>query len=254
MGSVNSHIQMPKCVLRNFMDDQQLLHYYDFQTGTIKQGRAASLDTELGYYSQDVEDYLRDNVEAPFGRVMAKVKNITKDDVFEISNTLFDDVRTFLYALMSRSVEMLDAINKSSAFFQFLPEQAQHDYAAVQGIELSKQRGLLDDWLITFAVNDSEVPFVLPQLGLYPFGLKFCQSCHNLPISPRTSITLFPNKYIAEFVNNGVVKLLFVADDEIAQKFNNKAFATEKKHNRQRIISDSRKEIERLTELYQYQL
>ena len=99
MGSVNSHIQMPKCVLRNFMDDQQLLHYYDFQTGTIKQGRAASLDTELGYYSQDVEDYLRDNVEAPFGRVMAKVKNITKDDVFEISNTLFDDVRTFLMRL-----------------------------------------------------------------------------------------------------------------------------------------------------------
>lgn len=51
MGNINSHIQMPKCVLRNFADEKQTLFYFDFQKNAVKLGRAASLNTELGYYS-----------------------------------------------------------------------------------------------------------------------------------------------------------------------------------------------------------
>ena len=149
MSNVNSHIQMPKCVLRNFADEQQTVHYFDFEENAIKIGRAASLNTELGYYSQDTEDYLRDNIETPFGKVMAFLKGISKDDTFSVSDTLFDDVRKFLYSLMSRSPNMLDSVTKSSAFFQFLPKQAQHDYVAVTGIQIAQNRGLFDDWQIT---------------------------------------------------------------------------------------------------------
>ena len=43
MTKINSHIQMPKCVLKNFMDNSERLYYYSFETQNINYGRAASL-------------------------------------------------------------------------------------------------------------------------------------------------------------------------------------------------------------------
>lgn len=250
MSNVNSHIQMPKCVLRNFADEQQTVHYFDFQENAIKIGRAASLNTELGYYSQDTEDYLRDNIETPFGKVMAFLKGISKDDTFSVSDTLFDDVRKFLYSLMSRSPNMLDSVTKSSAFFQFLPKQAQHDYVAVTGIQIAQNRGLFDDWQITFMINDSNTPFVLPQNGIYQFGLRTCEdACLNLPITPKISIVFFPKKHIDKFVDGNMVKLFHFSEDETAQTLNEKAFLSEKVNNKMRVFSNSQEEIQRLERL-----
>ena len=109
---------------------------------------------------------------------------------------------------MSRSQNMLDSVTKSSAFFQFLPKQAQHDNVAVTGIHIAQNRGLFDDWQITFMINDSNTPFVLPQNGIYQFGLRTCEdACLNLPITPKISIVLFPKKHIDKFVDGNMVKL-----------------------------------------------
>lgn len=245
-----SHIQMPKCVLKNFENKQQTLYYYDFQENTIKRGRAASLNTELGYFSQYTEDYLRDNIEAPFGRVMASIKELSIDDTFPVPETLFDDVRNFLYSLMSRSPEMLHVVNKSSTFFQFLPKQIQHDYVALTGIELAQKQGLFDDWQVTFMINDSNTPFVLPQHGFYQFGLKVCDdACLNLPITPQISIILFPKKHIEKFTENNMVNLFHFFEDETVQKLNSTAFKTERTYNKMRVFSNCEEEIQRLSKL-----
>lgn len=181
---------------------------------------------------------------------METVKEITKDDIFSVSDTLFDNVRNFLYSLMSRSPEMIDAVNKSSVFFQFLPKQTQHDYAAVTGIELAQKQGLFDNWQVTFMVNDSRVPFVLPQCGFYQFGLRVCEdACLNLPITPKISIVLFHKKHIDKFINGDMVKLFHFSEDETAQTLNERAFLSEQMHNKMRVFSNSKAEIERLSKL-----
>ncbi len=247
MADIDSHIQLPKCVLKNFQDDKQWLYYYDFESNKIGRGRAKTFNTENGYYSQGVENYLRDNVETPFGKVMALVKEITKDDVFAIPNSCFDSVREYSYALISRSPEMQKTINQNSVFFQFLPPQNRHDYAVVSGIENAKERKLFEDWQVTFMVNESKIPFVLPQQGIYDFGLKTSKyPCLSMPITPMIAIIMIPKECVSEIVDNDMVKLFSFSEDETAELLNNKAFSTEKNHNKQSIISNSREEIERI--------
>lgn len=247
MASVSSHIQMPKCVLKNFADEKQTLYYYDFITKTIRYGRAATLNTEHGYYSQKVENYLRDNVEAPLGHVMAHIKRISINDKFSVSENFCDSVRTFVYALMSRGNGMLSSTENNSLFFQFYPSQAQHDYVVVQGIELAKNQGLLDNWQITFLINNSNIPFVLPLQGFYQFGLRSQKSvCMNLPISPSYAITLIPNIYINNFIEDGVAKMFTIEESKTVHDLNKLAFLSEQRHNAKYIIANQRQEIESL--------
>lgn len=247
MANTASHIQLPKCVLKNFQDDKQWLYYYDFESNKIGRGRAKSFNTEKGYYSQEVENYLRDTIETPFGKVMSIVKEITKDDRFSIPTSCFDSVREYIYALIGRGPEMQKIIGQNSVLFQFLPSQDRHDYAVMSGIENAKERKLFENWQVTFMVNDSNIPFVLPRQGIFDFEFKSYEcTCLSMPITPRISIILIPEEHISEFVDNGVTKLLSLSDDEIAKSLNNRAFLTEKKHNKQSIISNKREEIERL--------
>lgn len=245
MNMVNSHIQMPRCVLKNFEDDKQTLYYYDFKSKNIKRGRAASLNTEFGYYSLKTENYLRDHIEAPFGKVMAYLKKITVEDTFALDNLFIEDIRNFLYALLSRGTDMISSINRNSVFFQFFQKREQHDYAVTKGIKLAKERDLLKDWEITFLINDSNVPFILPLQGIYQFGTKRkgC-SCLNFPITPNLAITLFHKNYTEWFVENGVVKLFYLTEDEDAQILNLLAFRAEENYNKKCVISNKKEELE----------
>ena len=247
MSGVNSHIQMPKCVLKNFVDDKQTLYHYDFASGKINPGRAASLNTEEGYYSQVVEDYLRDNIETPFGDVMKFVKDASLQDTFSVDDDFHEKIRRFFYALMSRSSEMLSSVNRNFVFFQFMPEQHQHDYAAVKGIEIAKEKGLFDGYHVTFMFNDSKVPFVLPLHGFYQFGYRQA-ICLNLPIAPYCAITLFDKEHEAEFVQDEMVKFLHCSDDEIIHALNKFAFITEREHNKKTIVCNQRSELEKLVQ------
>lgn len=65
---VNSHIQMPKEMIKRFHNEYNLCCYYNVEGNFIgTKGPAESLNTEWGYYSVDAEHYLRDTIEPPFG-------------------------------------------------------------------------------------------------------------------------------------------------------------------------------------------
>ena len=245
MTDVKSHIQMPKCVLKNFENEKQTLYYYDFKE--IKKGRAASLNTELGYYSSSTENYLRDEIETPFGIVMKYVKEINIGDEFIIKDDFINSVMNYLYALLCRGNAMLTSINNHSVYFKFLKKQNQHDLVAVQGIELAKKIGIFNNWEITFSINNSNTPFVLPLLGLYQFSYKTNECILlNMPITPNHAITLFPKKFIKEFAKNNVIKLFNLSDDASVHTLNRFAFQSEEKNNNKCIISNKKEELELL--------
>lgn len=43
---MNSHIQMPKCVLKQFANEDHVLYYYNFKDGHIAKNSATSINTE----------------------------------------------------------------------------------------------------------------------------------------------------------------------------------------------------------------
>lgn len=246
MTDINSHIQMPRCVLKHFCDEKNFLYYYDFNYNAIRKGGAKSINTEVGYYSIDTERYLNKEVETPFSRIIDFVKTIDiGGPSFRVSDDFHDDVRKYLYALLSRSEMMQKSIGKSSVYYQFYSKQDQHDIAVGYGIETMKGEGFLKSHIITMMINKTEIPFVLPMQGLYEFQYDKMR-CINVPVTPQYALTLVDSRTAEDLIKDGVVKLFYVEKTEIAKELNRTAFNYEKTGNRRAVVSNNKSLIEEL--------
>lgn len=64
--NINSHVQLPNCVLRNFRDEtdpEKKVWYLDVRTGDILRKSSKKLGTRKGYYSEAGERFWAENIE-----------------------------------------------------------------------------------------------------------------------------------------------------------------------------------------------
>lgn len=242
---INSHIQMPKCVLKRFENKNNNFYYYDVRKGFIgSNGHAKSLNTELGYYSANTEAFLNKNVEKPFSDLLQKIDKIDfSSPSFDMTTEMDGVVKRFIYSLVVRSPQMIEATNRNSVFYQFLPLQEQHDYAVEAGLFFADNSGLLDDYFVTFAVNRSQTPFVLPMCGLYNFKINKIGTAF-LPISPELSIALVKNNGKELMIKNNMIAMFLITDRNQATRFNKRAFAAQVSAGYGYVISSDKTALE----------
>lgn len=251
MSNINSHIRMPKCVLKQFEDEKHFVYFWSFGEGQIKKGHAESINTELGYYSESIEHFLRDSVETPMGSVLKFIKGI---DIDSPEFTMRDDMkrimRRFVHALVARSTSFLEKINEESVYTQFLPKRDQHDTAVIMGIEGASKSHVFEDWEITFMENHTEIPFVLPLSGSYSFSYNG-DTMFNVPITPNYAITFMHESVAHKFVTDDKMRLFQVINSQQAMRFNMFALSYEQKDCNYGIAANSRRVLEKMKELAQ---
>lgn len=246
---MNSHIQMPKCVLKRFENQNHSFYYYDVNKGVIgTNGHAKTTNTQFGYYSEKVEKYLNDNIEAPFSTVLQFVENTDFDDLgFVISPEFQYNVKSFVYALIARDPSITSKVDKYSAFWHLLSQQDQHNYAAIQGINLAQESGFFDSFIVTFSVNKTKKPFVLPMCGIYSYKLR--DAIHvNLPVSPQIAITLVEPKGMPGLINDNIVAMYAVEEEIIVDRLNGWAFRTQCNASWGYVVSPEKTILEELSE------
>lgn len=227
-NGVNSHIQMPKCVLKRFENQNHSFYYYDVEKDIIgSNGHAKTTNTQFGYYSEEVEKYLNDNIEMPFAKVLQFVDKTDFDGSSFFWNSEFSkNVKSFIYTLMVRDPKMLKSINDHSVFFQFFNKQSQHDYAVIEGIRQAHLEDPFKAYTVTFSVNKTHKPFVLPMCGLYEY--KLMDAIHvNLPVTPKIAITLVEPKGASGLLKNNVVSMYAIEEELIVDRMNGWAFRTQ---------------------------
>ncbi len=103
--SINSHIQMPKCILKRFEDANHRFCYYDVEKNIIGTGgHAKSLNTQIGYYSLYMEEFFNNNVERPLSDFLKEIDTIDFDkDAILIPTHQKDVICTFIYSLVART-------------------------------------------------------------------------------------------------------------------------------------------------------
>ncbi|MBQ2747195.1 MAG: DUF4238 domain-containing protein [Firmicutes bacterium] len=245
---INSHIRMPKCVLKQFADDNHVVYFWDLEKGWILDRSAKSINTEKDYYSEDAEHFLRDNIETPLGQILKFVRSIDpKNPEFTMDNEMKDVMRRFVHSLVARSRAMLTKINQTSIFAQFLPKRDLHDWAAVMGIEEAHNSRVFEDWEITFTENHTEVPFILPLCGTYSFSFNG-DTMFNVPVTPHYAITFMPRAVAHKYVIDGKMRLFQIVNSEQAMRFNMFALNSERKDGNYGIASNSRKLLEVIKE------
>jgi hypothetical protein len=102
---------------------------------------------------------------------------------------------------------------------------------------------------LTFLINETEIPFVLPIGGLYSYSYKGSIAI-NLPISKSMALCLIHKNLVNVMVNNGAVIMLSISDPDIMMDMNSRAFRMQKQRGWGYVICPEREELDRLKTLY----
>ncbi|MBE6813385.1 MAG: DUF4238 domain-containing protein [Ruminococcaceae bacterium] len=250
---INSHIQMPKLLLKRFHNKHNHFYYYDIEKQFIgEKGTAKSINTEYGYYSIDMEHYLRDNIEAPFGEVISFLeKDSFKSETLCVPSDFQITIKNFLYALIARGPKFENQMNEAEELLQYLTPQEQHDVVAYKGINIAKKYDLLSDFIVTFMINETDIPFVLSMDGLYGYSFNNYLVI-NLPISPKSTVSLFHKSYSNRIEQkDGSLSMFQINKEEDIMIMNQSSFLAQIRRNWGYVVCPEKKELERLKRMYE---
>ena len=213
--NINSHIQMPKSILRKFEDDTNHIYYYDVNIGKIDRSTPKSWNTELDYYDENTEKFLNKNIETPFLKVVSFIeKNIDKLP-FSIPDSCFKDIKSYFNALIARSPQLFKEAMDNSDFAKILlDEQSQHILTLFSALEEIEKKDMFGDFSFTFLQNKTEMPFVLPIMGMYSYAKADTgERKIILPITPKIAILMVENKFLNEHTHADGTKVLYEVND-----------------------------------------
>ena len=234
---VDSHIQMPKCILKNFVNEYQSFYYYDIAESKIKMSRPKSLNAQNGYYSGRVEHMLQQIVESPLGNILKYVKENDFSEPIDIPRNFENIALTYIHSLIARAPHMYGTIEKHSIFLQFLSgfnETDKHDFAVDTVLEEAKNNSPFENYIITMLVNKTEIPLLLPISGMYSYGDFVCA-----PISLNRAIALVRrgSDLCHKLIDGEQCKVLMVKNESVLHHMNSFAIKAEVSYNKQYVVS-----------------
>ena len=244
---MDSHITVPKCVLKQFALDKNGFYKYNVQTKIISRGYPRTTFTEEGYFSKSMETMLSDEVETPLNKLFKFVKLFDVFDLPSIIPAKISEIAVnYVKALIARSPMLFDSAKKESIFLQFMTEQEQHDLIVYYAMQEEKMDEIFDRFDLSFMINESDTPFVLPIRGVYEYRINNVL-CMNIPLNPRCSL-MFKEKGKQIHRDNKNIEIMFIPKgyDDIAKKLNGFAFQRQKQDGKGYVVCNKKMVLEEL--------
>lgn len=188
---MDSHIQMPKVVLKEFVNDSNSYYKYCVLNNEITIGVPKKTYTEQDYYSEEMELYLSQHIEAPLKTLITFAKSIScKEDTISADSNVIDIGWAYLKSLLARSKSCHSAFQRRLIFGQFcLSPQEQHDLAVYNTLKLAGNLLNEKEFDFSFLTNLTSMPLILPTRGIYEFTYNQVV-CLIAPLSTSCAILL----------------------------------------------------------------
>lgn len=246
---MNSHIQMPKAILKKFVNEQNFYYKFDVKKRKINRGFPKSTYTQEDYYSEHVELFFNQAVESHLNQLHNYIKDIEEKELpITIENKIIGIIKNYINLLLIRSENFHNSILNGSIFSELIPVQNPRDKIISKSLESKTINEFVDNLEISFLYNKTKVPFVLPTRGLYQFDYKNI-SCFNLPIDPYFGIwARMPNKIINE--NNDGLLVIESHEDTIVNILNHKALHQQINDGVGYVVSQNKELLENLLNSY----
>ena len=246
---VNSHIQIPNCILKHFRSSSSnTVYYLNLNDWRVHSCRSSSLGTEFGYYSYEMEQYLNKEIEDPIAKLAIKVNSFAERKKDKIDITYEDEiaVKKYVTASMARSKKCLNSYFRNSYFAALAETRSNHDSIAL----ISTQRNggvdpLVQNREVHLIVNLSNRQFVVPRNCFYDFKDQECVLI-MVPISPICVIALVPEEYPKEYIDGEVCRLHKITEAETVWEMNKQALHYEWVYNFSFIASARKQELNEL--------
>lgn len=237
---MNSHILIPKCVLKKFVNDKQYYFKYDIITDKITKAYPKTTNTAPDYFSPKMEKDLSEKIERPLTQLYKYYENFD----FDCTESYLDEdtkiiALNYARSLITRNPSFFDFTKNNAIYIQFMSEQNQHDLVVDYSMDSRICGDLFQNIDVSFIINKTQTPFILISNGYYPFILN-CEKYVHIPLSTHFGIILkqkdLSDKIPLFILNEGY--------DKIIDNLNKVAFSTQKKEQTGFIISNRRECVE----------
>ena len=191
---MNSHIQMPRFLMKRFKNKNGKVFYLDLETNDIKESTLDELGTEKNYYSDQTEELLNKKTEDKFARFVDRVQRFLEEE--EKSITFPIDVensfRAFIRGATVRSELAKQSFLSNSQVTSLFPLQFSHDWLVHTAINKgSNYMPQLDSYKTVVLINRTDNGFVAPRNCFFEVtsdGTK----CICVPVAPKIGFALVP--------------------------------------------------------------
>lgn len=252
MKDINSHIQLPNCILKYFRDesdDEKKVWFLDITSGQIQKKAAKKLGTAKGYYSPMGEMFWSQELENPLASLNERIRKFVTTG----SGSLFlsdEDIAIFIKYIKAAAVRSnltYETMTHSSSTASMFTEQENHDLLSYLGMGIPwKFDEILANMSLTVLVNQTERNLVVPRNCYYVSSIPINGSI-VAPISPQCAL-FFLSKDSPDYTKDSCV---IISDPTQINLLNVYALKYEYMFNCEFVASSSRSELECLQQIQQ---
>ena len=217
---MNSHIQIPKCVLKEFALKNNGYYKYCIETQRIVFGHPKTTFTEEDYYSEEMETILSRNIETPLSKLLTFARELPNKVLpITIDVEISDIALAYAKSLIARNPSLCESVISQSKLGQLLSKRDQHDICVYLSMGEEKMTELFNKFDLSFIVNETNTPFVLGTRGLCEFSMDGA-TCMISPLNSHCGL-IFIEKGRTTHVKEGRPIIFIPAhDDNVVMKIN----------------------------------
>lgn len=265
-GSVNSHIQLPRLILKSFstvehttnengFPEKHRMVYMIDMDGNISKQDIEEVNAEKGYYEDVIEKEVLATIEGAFGETRAKILsaiskagsgNIVKLNITEEDVSI---MKKYCALCIIRSEKLVEEISKKSLFMQFYQNAPQNIVAYMYANQPELVDYIISNHNVTLIINRlKDEQFILLQHGLIVYSHKDDKKLEiMMPIAPNVAI-LFTNEEVK--IGNKLT-ILEVSAKHVSE-FNRLAIRFEKLYNKKAVYAKRKCDLEKYKEFIKY--
>ena len=211
---VDSHVQLPKLLLKNFRTKESL-YYLDTSTNIIKKSSARRYNTEFGYYSLYFEEYLSNNYESIIVNIIDTVMPFINNEVKNVTlKNLVNDVNKLFLMALFRNPKCIKEINDRS-----LSSKLSDDEYDAEQIALTFEN-MSEDFIKGFSpvpfVNKTNKGMLTLKSLISDFDIDNGVQCMVMVLHPEFAIALIPDNYLKKMIEKQGNKTYFQLNNEDA--------------------------------------
>lgn len=197
---VNSHIQLPKVILKDFIEEDCRLYYLDLTKKEIKQSSARKFNTELGYFSLQFEEYLSNEYESAIGIVKEKLNRFNLEEQENIDlNGYGKKIKELFSVAWYRNPNTVSRVNELSTTSSII----YGGYKTEDLVKIMKLSGKFDffkDYTPIVCINKTKLGLVTCKASFSEIKIKNGNLSYIMPLSPTVAIMLLNSSYEKEIL------------------------------------------------------
>ena len=244
--AVDSHIQLPKTLLKHFRTGDKL-YYIDTTKNEVNESSAKNYNTKFGYYSLWFEEYLSKNYEKIITEIIENTLPFINDEEMSITYKNWNNKVNKLF-LMSifRSPEQVADINRTSTYSKIFAYGYEPEFIAYVG-EQTKEDFIKGCTPIPI-INKTKKNIVTLKSLVSNLIINGGVEAMVMPLHPKFAIAIIPNDYYNEMLKEyGKQTYILMNSEEEIKKLNKQIYGTAEFHGEDVIgIKDDLLELQEL--------